>query len=182
MVRVWYEPPPFGPRTDLNRSPYGLGSGSILGRPLERLSKMPRTMAMTPIILGALALAWIPVYNPELPFSFDPEYQAATRAYMRYHNMNPIFGISSKYVVCRVVSTVCDVAGCLCNELLASSLSCFCLKERESASTHPALLRFHLFLQESPCYGSRLNNAGAAVVVASQGVVEPFKFEHYFKK
>jgi len=32
----------------------------------------------------------------KLPFSFDPEYQAATRAYMRYHNMNPIFGISSK--------------------------------------------------------------------------------------
>ena len=28
----------------------------------------------------------------------DPEYQAAQRAYMRYHNMNPIFGISSKYV------------------------------------------------------------------------------------
>jgi hypothetical protein len=28
----------------------------------------------------------------------DPEYQAASRAYMRYHNMNPIFGISSKYV------------------------------------------------------------------------------------
>ena len=36
--------------------------------------------------------------NPKLPFSMDPEYQAAQRAYMRYHNMNPIFGISSKYV------------------------------------------------------------------------------------
>jgi hypothetical protein len=34
--------------------------------------------------------------NPKLPFSMDPEYQAAQRAYMRYHNMNPIFGISSK--------------------------------------------------------------------------------------
>ena len=33
-----------------------------------------------------------------MPFSMDPEYQAAQRAYMRYHNMNPIFGISSKYV------------------------------------------------------------------------------------
>ena len=31
----------------------------------------------------------------------DPEYQAAQRAYMRYHNMNPIFGISSKYVFVR---------------------------------------------------------------------------------
>ena len=31
-----------------------------------------------------------------LPFTLSPEYQAAQRAYMRYHNMNPIFGISSK--------------------------------------------------------------------------------------
>jgi hypothetical protein len=34
--------------------------------------------------------------NQKLPFTMDPEYQAATRAYMRYHNMNPIFGISSQ--------------------------------------------------------------------------------------
>jgi hypothetical protein len=31
-----------------------------------------------------------------LPFTLSPEYVAAQRAYMRYHNMNPIFGISSK--------------------------------------------------------------------------------------
>ena len=34
----------------------------------------------------------------------DPEYQAAQRAYMRYHNMNPIFGISSKYVAGSIIS------------------------------------------------------------------------------
>ena len=39
------------------------------------------------------------VVNPKLPFTMDPEYQAANRAYMRYHNMDPIFGISSKYVI-----------------------------------------------------------------------------------
>ena len=33
--------------------------------------------------------------NP-LPHTITPEYEAANRAYMRYHNMNPIFGISSK--------------------------------------------------------------------------------------
>jgi hypothetical protein len=33
-----------------------------------------------------------------LPFTISPEYQAAQRAYMRYHNMNPIFGISSRWV------------------------------------------------------------------------------------
>ena len=31
-----------------------------------------------------------------LPFTLSPEYQAAQRAYIRYHNMNSIFGISSK--------------------------------------------------------------------------------------
>jgi hypothetical protein len=96
MVRVWYEPPPFGPGTDLNRSGYGLTGGGLLGRQLERLSKRPPMIAMAPFIIGALVLAYIPLLNPDLPFSMDPEYQAAQRAYMRYHNMNPIFGISSK--------------------------------------------------------------------------------------
>jgi Cytochrome c oxidase subunit IV len=31
-----------------------------------------------------------------LPVTMNPEHVAAQRAYMRYHNMNPIFGISSK--------------------------------------------------------------------------------------
>ena len=33
-----------------------------------------------------------------MPLTMNPEHQAAQRAYMRYHNMNPIFGISSRYV------------------------------------------------------------------------------------
>ena len=32
----------------------------------------------------------------KLPYTLSPEYLAAQRAYMRYHNMNPIWGISSK--------------------------------------------------------------------------------------
>ena len=36
--------------------------------------------------------------NAKLPFTMSPEYIAAQRAYMRYHNMNPIYGRSSKYV------------------------------------------------------------------------------------
>ena len=38
----------------------------------------------------------------------EPEYQAAQMAYMRYHNMNPIFGISSKYVW-RLESATCVI-------------------------------------------------------------------------
>jgi hypothetical protein len=34
----------------------------------------------------------------------SPEYIAAQRAYMRYHNMNPIYGLSSKCVLVRIVS------------------------------------------------------------------------------
>ena len=39
----------------------------------------------------------------------DPEYQAAQRAYMRYHNMNPIFGISSKYVYIHIYIYIYDL-------------------------------------------------------------------------
>lgn len=99
MVRVWYEPPPYGPGTDLNRSPYGIGGGGTFKTFLEKASKQPRLVAMAPWIVASLVISYIPLMNPKLPFSFDPEYEAATRAYMRYHNMNPIFGISSKYVL-----------------------------------------------------------------------------------
>ena len=41
--------------------------------------------------------------NATLPFTMSPEYIAAQRAYMRYHNMNPIYGPSSKYVGFEIV-------------------------------------------------------------------------------
>jgi hypothetical protein len=37
-----------------------------------------------------------PVNQKNLPLTMNPEHVAAQRAYMRYHNMNPIFGVSSK--------------------------------------------------------------------------------------
>lgn len=95
MVKVWYEPPPYGPKSALNRPAYGIGEGTT-PRWLLRLSKMPTG----PVIMGSIVafsvLAYIPVSNPKLPFTLSPEYLAAQRAYMRYHNMNPIYGISSK--------------------------------------------------------------------------------------
>ena len=97
MVRVWYEPPPYGPGTSLNRPAYGGGARGLL-RPLTaKLSAMPQV----PVILGFTCfftcLAYVPIAMAEkLPYTLSPEYQAASRAYMRYHNMNPIWGISSK--------------------------------------------------------------------------------------
>mmetsp|Transcript_23389 Transcript_23389/g.48552 ORF Transcript_23389/g.48552 Transcript_23389/m.48552 type:complete len:113 (+) Transcript_23389:459-797(+) len=97
LVRVFYEPPPFGPRTSLNRPTYGQDGGTT---PLwlEKLNKMP---SWQPIVAGCTLMlvgAYVPivVLQKDLPFTLSPEYEAATRAYMRYHNMNPIWGISSK--------------------------------------------------------------------------------------
>uniref|UniRef100_A0A7S2A688 Uncharacterized protein n=1 Tax=Trieres chinensis TaxID=1514140 RepID=A0A7S2A688_TRICV len=93
MVKVWYTPPPYGPGTSLNRPGYGLGGPAWV----RQLSKMPQV----PVIAGAIGivgcLAYIPIaMHEKLPHTMSPEYEAATRAYMRYHNMNPIWGISSK--------------------------------------------------------------------------------------
>ena len=52
------------------------------------------------IILLINTIRYTVIREKNLPFTMSPEYQAAQRAYQRYHNMNPIFGISSKWVGC----------------------------------------------------------------------------------
>jgi hypothetical protein len=121
MVKVWYTPPPFGPRTALDRPPYE----NLRGQTWEwlgRLAKMPRWQA----IMGSLSLvgflSYVPLstfvcacflfflyplsrflppllfeVNPRLPHTMSPENQMIQRAYMRYHNINPIYGDSSRY-------------------------------------------------------------------------------------
>eukprot|EP00522_Entomoneis_paludosa_P005747 CAMPEP_0172455996 /NCGR_PEP_ID=MMETSP1065-20121228/13580_1 /TAXON_ID=265537 /ORGANISM="Amphiprora paludosa, Strain CCMP125" /LENGTH=108 /DNA_ID=CAMNT_0013208589 /DNA_START=64 /DNA_END=390 /DNA_ORIENTATION=+ len=100
MVRVFYEPPPYGPRTNLNKTSWGVRGGGLVGvKNLEILSKMNQSVVMTGFVAGALVIAvtaQLTIFRYDLPFSMEPQYQAAQRAYMRYHNMNPIFGISSK--------------------------------------------------------------------------------------
>jgi len=76
---------------------YGLRVGAE-----NRMTMMLSRLPQGPVIIGAvtamMGLCFIPVYllKVPLPHTMTPEYMAATRAYMRYHNMNPIFGISSK--------------------------------------------------------------------------------------
>mmetsp|Transcript_261 Transcript_261/g.499 ORF Transcript_261/g.499 Transcript_261/m.499 type:complete len:108 (+) Transcript_261:123-446(+) len=98
MVKVWYEPPPYGPGTSLNRPAYGLGPQRTAL--VQQLSRRPQGAVIAGACVAFTALAYIPVMIREakhgLPFTMSPEYQAAQRAYMRYHNMNPIYGISSK--------------------------------------------------------------------------------------
>mmetsp|Transcript_4393 Transcript_4393/g.6426 ORF Transcript_4393/g.6426 Transcript_4393/m.6426 type:complete len:106 (-) Transcript_4393:554-871(-) len=97
MVKVWYEPPPYGPRTSLNRPAYGIG-GDKGPKWVIRLSKQPPLKVITGFLAGFMCLAYLPMAlnKQKLPYTLSPEYLAAQRAYMRYHNMNPIWGISSK--------------------------------------------------------------------------------------
>ena len=96
LVRVFYEPPPFGPRTALNRPAYGMEGGTT---PMwvEKINKMPTWQPIVGFCTLFTILGYVPVaLREDLPFTCSPEYEAANRAYMRYHNMNPIWGISSK--------------------------------------------------------------------------------------
>ena len=58
---------------------------------------MPQGRVMCGALAATMVVCAIPqLMFEEIPLSCRAEYQAASRAYMRYHNMNPIFGISSK--------------------------------------------------------------------------------------
>ena len=62
MVRVWYEPPPFGPATDLNRNAYGWhGGNSLPPRMMERIMKMPQGLALAVPTFVICVLCYIPV-------------------------------------------------------------------------------------------------------------------------
>jgi hypothetical protein len=61
MVRVFYEPPPFGPGTDLNRSSYGVHGGGSFSRLIERLSKAKQVYAIGIPIAFAMCVCYIPL-------------------------------------------------------------------------------------------------------------------------
>jgi hypothetical protein len=60
MVKVWYEPPPYGPRTSLNRPAYGNG-GDIGPKWVVRLSKMAPGKVIAGFVAGFVGLAYIPL-------------------------------------------------------------------------------------------------------------------------
>ena len=61
MVRVFYEPPPFGPATDLNRSGYGVHGGGLFKGLLERASKAKPIVAFGIPVLCIMGLCYLPV-------------------------------------------------------------------------------------------------------------------------
>ena len=67
MVRVWYEPPPFGPTTDLMRSSYGWHGGNSLPRGwMERIMKMPQAPLLTAGTVLICAICYIPLCTYEM--------------------------------------------------------------------------------------------------------------------
>lgn len=60
MVKVFYEPPPFGPRSALNRAPYGSGvnNSTMLVR---RLSTLPQGMVIAGAVSFMAVLAYLPL-------------------------------------------------------------------------------------------------------------------------
>ena len=61
MVKVWYEPPPFGPRTTLSRPAYGISGDAVNPQWLVRMSKAPQWQVITGSILVFSVLAYIPL-------------------------------------------------------------------------------------------------------------------------
>ena len=60
MVKVWYQPPPYGPRTALNRPSYGNGMDAG-PRWVAALSKMPRGRVITGFVASFCVLAYVPL-------------------------------------------------------------------------------------------------------------------------
>jgi len=61
MVKVWYTPPPYGPRTSLNRPAYGIGGDAHNPAWVTKIAKMPRTQVIAGFTLFFSCLAYIPL-------------------------------------------------------------------------------------------------------------------------
>ena len=59
MVKIWYEPPPYGPGTSLNRPSYGHQAGGA--QLIQQLSRRPQGMLIAGAIVTFSAIAYIPI-------------------------------------------------------------------------------------------------------------------------
>jgi hypothetical protein len=68
MVKVWYEPPPYGPGTSLNRPSYGQQPGG--SQLIQQLSRRPQGMLIAGAIVTFSAIAYIPISKLHITFFF----------------------------------------------------------------------------------------------------------------
>ncbi len=59
MVRVWYEPPPYGVGTSLNRPPYGTADTGP--KWLQKLARVPQWQVMVGSVAIVMTLSAIPL-------------------------------------------------------------------------------------------------------------------------
>jgi hypothetical protein len=59
MVKVWYEPPPYGVGTSLNRPPYGTADTGA--KWLQKLARVPQWQVMTAAVGTVMVLSYIPL-------------------------------------------------------------------------------------------------------------------------
>ena len=59
MVKVWYEPPPYGPGTSLNRPSYGIQSAKPSW--IQALSRRPQGMVITGACVAIAIVSYVPV-------------------------------------------------------------------------------------------------------------------------
>lgn len=61
MVRIFYEPPPYGPKTCLNRTGYGVHGGGLFGSMLEKVSKMKPGPNMAIPVVAICVFCYLPL-------------------------------------------------------------------------------------------------------------------------
>jgi len=91
MVKVWYEPPPYGPRTALNRPAYGHAT-DVGPKWVVRLSKMPPARAIVPFVTAFAFLASIPLCKYRMYFYMEQLVRCMFRVCSYYRTFTvPIF-------------------------------------------------------------------------------------------
>jgi hypothetical protein len=67
MVRVFYEPPPGGPRTHLNRGGVYYVESSMTPTLVKKMAKAQPVTVIVPAVSLICALCWLPLskYSPE---------------------------------------------------------------------------------------------------------------------
>ena len=71
MVRVFYEPPPYGPKTCLNRTGYGVHGGGLFGDILERAAKTRPGLVMAVPVVAICALCYLPLGTFKKNYYYD---------------------------------------------------------------------------------------------------------------
>eukprot|EP00977_Amphora_coffeiformis_P003308 scaffold614_cov163-Amphora_coffeaeformis.AAC.1 len=80
LFGISYTAPPYGPKTCLNRTSYGVHGGGLFGQTLERVSKMKNGPIMAGLVAGICAICYLPLgtchsYNTDARNKYSKLYE-----------------------------------------------------------------------------------------------------------